>query len=776
MKNHPEIVGLSFRDRLLEKIKINRDLLYHIGIGILSFLLSNAVLFLKITPFGIALTASCLGDVSIAAGLGAVLGTLAAPQIEHKMKYIAAILIIGAVKWAFSFLKKWRYHPVFSPLLAFFTLLSAGMTIVLVNQTTTYDYILLFSEATIAAAATFFFSRTLTILEQKDRTILTKSDMSCLIITFGLMIVALCSFTIGSLSLGRIAAVLVILVGSFKGGEAGGAIGGTTAGIAICLCDTSCAFLMGAYSFGGLMAGVFSGFGRFGCAAAMIIINGIATALASILQPIGLAPVYEVFIASILFVLIPPSVIGRISLVPTDSPSISTDSVKQIILHRLFSTQRALSELAAITEKVSDKLQKLYSPSFDLNTAISDQVCRECPKNYICWQDGFSGTSDALNEMASLLRHGKTLTLQNIPEHFRTACLNVPELMTSVAENYARQRRLESKHARSLQFRAVVIDQWSGMAQLIHDISAEIVRISVQDELIGKRVREYLLRRRISAHSLSCYTGENGRTTIELSVNPGIFRALDRTELSFDLSELCEREFSLPSITQLEKNILLIFHERPVYRIIHGTAQFCSTGKHLCGDSFKLIEDSDGRSIFILSDGMGNGSLAAVDSSMATTLISRLISAGIGMEAALKLVNSAMLIKSSDESLATIDICCADLYSGKITLYKAGAAPSYIRKNGKVGFVESESLPTGILHSVEFQQTSLQLGSGDIVVMISDGVTQIGEDWVLDELNRFEGTDMQWLCERLSSLARLRRSELHDDDITVFALMIQGGE
>ena len=132
-----------------------------------------------------------------------------------------------------------------------------------------------------------------------------------------------------------------------------------------------------------------------------------------------------------------------------------------------------------------------------------------------------------------------------------------------------------------------------------------------------------------------------------------------------------------------------------------------------------------------------------------------------------------MLVKSGDESLATVDICCTDLYSGRITLYKAGAAPSYIRKAGKVGFVEASSLPAGILNSVEFQETRLQLDAGDIVVMISDGVTQTGEDWVLDELQRFEGSDMQWLCERLSSLAKLRRSEAHDDDITVFALMIQ---
>jgi stage II sporulation protein E len=101
---------------------------------------------------------------------------------------------------------------------------------------------------------------------------------------------------------------------------------------------------------------------------------------------------------------------------------------------------------------------------------------------------------------------------------------------------------------------------------------------------------------------------------------------------------------------------------------------------------------------------MGHGSGAAIDSAMATSLISRLITAGVSFDAALKMVNSAMLVKSGEESLATVDIVAVDLYTGKTEFYKAGAAPTYVHKSGRSGSVESTSLPAGILSSIRLKK------------------------------------------------------------------------
>ena len=77
----------------------------------------------------------------------------------------------------------------------------------------------------------------------------------------------------------------------------------------------------------------------------------------------------------------------------------------------------------------------------------------------------------------------------------------------------------------------------------------------------------------------------------------------------------------------------------------------------------------------ILSDGMGTGGRAAVDGAMASGLMSRLIKAGFGYDCSLRILNSSMLFKSTDESLATVDIASIDLFTGQVELYQVPLRP-----------------------------------------------------------------------------------------------------
>ena len=60
--------------------------------------------------------------------------------------------------------------------------------------------------------------------------------------------------------------------------------------------------------------------------------------------------------------------------------------------------------------------------------------------------------------------------------------------------------------------------------------------------------------------------------------------------------------------------------------------------------------------------------------------------------------------------------------------YKAGAAPTFLVKNGRAGYVQSDSLPAGILEGAAFEKSSLTLREGDRLVLVSDGVTATGAD------------------------------------------------
>ena len=171
--------------------------------------------------------------------------------------------------------------------------------------------------------------------------------------------------------------------------------------------------------------------------------------------------------------------------------------------------------------------------------------------------------------------------------------------------------------------------------------------------------------------------------------------------------------------------------------------------------------------MLILSDGMGTGGNAAVDSAMTSDLLRRLLEAGVGCDAALKIVNSALLLKSGEETLATADVAAVDLFTGRAEFYKAGAAPTFLLKNGRAGYVQSDSLPAGILEGAAFEKSSLTLREGDRLVLVSDGVTATGADWVKSQLEAGAELSAQQLAEDLARTARERQQPGREDDITV---------
>ena len=142
-------------------------------------------------------------------------------------------------------------------------------------------------------------------------------------------------------------------------------------------------------------------------------------------------------------------------------------------------------------------------------------------------------------------------------------------------------------------------------------------------------------------------------------------------------------------------------------------------------------------------------------------------------KATLKILNSSMLFKSSDESLATMDIASIDLFTGVTELYKAGAAPTLVRRNGRTGRAESHSLPIGILKDVSFDKAGIKLKSGDILLLASDGVTFDGTEWIRAELENWRDGGAQDLAEHICDCARRRYHGERCDDITVLAAIIE---
>ena len=72
-------------------------------------------------------------------------------------------------------------------------------------------------------------------------------------------------------------------------------------------------------------------------------------------------------------------------------------------------------------------------------------------------------------------------------------------------------------------------------------------------------------------------------------------------------------------------------------------------------------------------------------------------------------------------------------------------------------------MPIGILSAVDFEHSHDTLSHGDVLVMVSDGVTDpLRDDWLQDLLAGWQGEDPQELADLILAES-VRRERLRDD-------------
>lgn len=743
-----------------------------------AFLMSNAFLFGTMAPFGVSFAASVKREHSLAAAAGAVLGYVFSYNPTSNVKYIIAVVLMLAANWVLGDSRFGvRYSGAVVPVVTFLAVLAADFAVFSLGGFTAYDAVLSVSEAALAGGTAFFMLRSINIASHRENLLsLPSSDLSCLIITFAIAMMALGTFTIGGISVGRTAAVFIILLCAKYGREAAGAVAGVTAGAAMGLLGSSFTFLAAAYGFGGLVAGMFGSFGSFGCAAMFVVVNGIVSLVLGG-KFIVMNSMYEVFIASVVFVVIPSAWTDKLMLARRGKAEAVTQTAKDIMLGKLYFASQAFLDISAMTKQVSDKLQTLQPA--DINSVYAksvDAACTGCGQRADCWGGGFGSAMDSLNHLGETLRRRGKVAEQDITGLLGEKCTHKNELAHAVNSEYNVFVQGIGSRRKVTQIRGVVTDQFDGMAMMLDSLAQEVSQIYEVDNRKNRQIADLFLRSKAEPSAVSSYEDKFGRLYIEVSLPAYKLSRLPMAELSAGLSALCETAFAMPVVREAEAVARLQFAQKAVLTAEYGRAQISCGGAKLCGDCTDFFVDARGRAHMLVSDGMGSGGKAAIDAAMTVSLLTKLINAGFEFDAALKMVNSALLVKSNEESLATVDIACVDLYTGKTEILKAGAAPSYVMRSSTVGKVEEMSMPAGILRGVEFKKSSMTLCEDDFIVMISDGVILTGSDWLYQQIRLSKRLPAQQMAQEIADTAKQRRTDSHDDDITVAVMKLSRSE
>ncbi len=211
--------------------------------------------------------------------------------------------------------------------------------------------------------------------------------------------------------------------------------------------------------------------------------------------------------------------------------------------------------------------------------------------------------------------------------------------------------------------------------------------------------------------------------------------------------------------------------KHPVFRVETGAAQRAL--QEVCGDCFSFLALPDGKLAALLSDGMGVGAAARQESETVMRLLQSMLSSGFSLEAVLKTINSVLLLRSTSDSFATLDLLTIDLMNGEASLVKTAAAPTFLKRRGRVRAIYSSALPVGILQELDVRQETLLLEDQDLILLLTDGMMDPFrfQDDTARMAELLSGSDT-CSCQYLADTLLARSAPGATDDSTVLCLRL----
>ena len=248
-----------------------------------------------------------------------------------------------------------------------------------------------------------------------------------------------------------------------------------------------------------------------------------------------------------------------------------------------------------------------------------------------------------------------------------------------------------------------------------------------------------------------------------------------RSQVSMQLKEVSKELDKVKA--EIKTPATLIEEEKSgPYRLEFGIAKAKKNGNTISGDSSTRIKLKDGKILIALSDGMGTGDEAARNSKKVVINLESLLNTGFEEERAVKLINSYLLVSKQEDNFATIDAMIFNPENGLTNFIKIGACPTFIRTSNGIVTIESNNLPAGILGEINIETREKILKSGNVVVMVTDGVIDAqpekNEQALMEVISAVKNTSAQRLADIILQEALDSNFGIARDDMTVIVTRV----
>lgn len=394
---------------------------------------------------------------------------------------------------------------------------------------------------------------------------------------------------------------------------------------------------------------------------------------------------------------------------------------------RLAGYAESFQGLAQIFMNMSRKKEQYTAEELGkIQNELTGRLCAVCDSCAVCWEKESTPLYGILSSLlGSILKAG--VPGEESEEELALYCKRSRDMVEEAVRVFEKANLNRAWYNRLLENRQAIAEQLDAMAYILKDCAKEEQLLDGRERRTLAQIKYRAKEHGITVEEVHLFELPDGHKKLEAvlrSKKGGCiavrqFMGAAGRVLGFVLRQPADGKAFVT-----KDAAAFLFYEDTKFQSLQGIARQKKDGAQISGDNFSFLELESGKLLLGLSDGMGSGSVACRESEMVLDLIERFLEAGFTVDTAIRMMNSAMVMKGESDQYSTVDLCTVNLYDGEAELYKIGAATGFLKREKEVIEFHVDSLPVGVENNLKIDHKKMQLKNGDFIVMVTDGVLE----------------------------------------------------
>lgn len=764
-------------------------------LAVVGFLLGRAMILAELTPFILPFVAVVFQLRREKVGI-AILAVLAG-TLSHTLGNGWFVLL--AVPIYFLFFKivgmyvEQRSRTL--PIAVFCASVSARVILIYIQAgtVTNYEWMMAGVEAGLSFVLTMIFLQSIPLITTKrSQQTLKHEEIVCLIILLASVMTGTVGWVFYEMTAEHILARYLVLLFSFVAGAAIGSTVGVVTGLILSLASVANLYQMSLLAFSGLLGGLLKDGRKAGVSAGLLVGTLLIGLYGEGADKISITFI-ETMVAIGLFMMTPKSWIEELAKFIPGTTEHSKEQQQYLRKVRDVTAGR-VEQFSSLFQTLSNSFQATVTidDEGDLETEtdyllseVTAKTCQACFKKEKCWgsDNHVNKTYETMAKVMQEIQLKGKLEDERLRHEWKKTCTPNHEKLIEVMKKELEIFQSHKKIRKQLQeSRKLVAEQLRGVSQVMGDFAREIQVEKEAHYIEEEQLLDALRQAGLEIGHVDIFRLEERNIEVEMSVADDGGHGQCEKIIAPILSDI----FGETIIVKQELSTYypngykhVSFSSAKKFELDIGIAHVAKGGGWISGDSYSTIELSSGKYAIAISDGMGNGERAHIESNETLQLLQKILQSGIEELIAIKSINSVLSLRSTEEMFSTLDLAMIDLQDAKAKFLKVGSIPSFIKRGKKVIKVEASNLPMGMIQEFDVEVVTEQMKSGDLLIMMSDGVIEAPQHvenrdiWMKRIISELTTNDPQEVADVILERAIRSGDESISDDMTIIVTKVK---